>query len=169
VRFQQLAGKRTRLAAGLALSFAVVWSCTSATRPPGEEHAGASSPSSAASSPVASPASSPPPAVRTACPTEKLAFTKETGCQNDGSVELCLPTGDDALLARVRDIAPTIAAGSSRGRARCDVPAETLYFFPTTDAECVARHGALNDAAWDRLCRLAALPEVRAIVPTWYE
>ncbi|WP_437562179.1 hypothetical protein [Sorangium sp. So ce542] len=109
----------------------------------------------------------PPPAG--ACPTEKLAFTRETGCANDGSVEFCLPAGDEALLARVRDIAPTIQEGSSRGRAGCDVPAETLYFFPTGDAECVARHGALEDAAWDKICRIAALPEVRAIVPTWYE
>jgi hypothetical protein len=88
---------------------------------------------------------------------------------NDGSVEFCLPAGDDALLARVRDIAPTIQAQSSSGRAGCDVPAETLYFFPTGEAECVAHHGALEDAAWDKLCRIAALPEVRAIVPTWYE
>lgn len=88
---------------------------------------------------------------------------------NDGSVEFCLPTGNEELLARVREIAPTIEAGSSRGRAGCDVPAETLYFFPTMDAECAGRHGALQDEAWDRLCRIAALPEVRAIVPTWYE
>lgn len=103
------------------------------------------------------------------CPRHELAFTKDTGCLNDGSVEFCLPTGDEALLARVRDVAPTIQAGSSRGRAGCDVPAETLYFFPTGDAECVAPHGALEDGAWDTLCRIAALPEVRAIVPTWYE
>ncbi|WP_437674076.1 hypothetical protein [Sorangium sp. So ce131] len=88
---------------------------------------------------------------------------------NDGSVEFCLPTGDEALLARVRAIAPTVQAGSSRGRASCDVPAETLYMFPTGEAECVAQHGALQDAAWDKVCRIAALPEVRAIVPTWYE
>jgi hypothetical protein len=88
---------------------------------------------------------------------------------NDGSVEFCLPTGDEALVARVREIAPTIQAGSSRGRAGCNLPAETLYFFPTGEAECVAHHGALVDAAWDKLCRIAALPEVREIVPTWYE
>ena len=108
-----------------------------------------------------------PPA--TSCPSEKLAFTRDTGCRNDGSVEFCLPTGDEALLARVRDIAPTVQAASGRGRAGCDAPAETLYLFPTGDAECTARHGALEDAAWDKVCRIAALPEVRAIVPTWYE
>jgi hypothetical protein len=129
-------------------------SCMSATRSPSGER-------DAEAAPDSSPASS--------CPTDKLAFTQETGCQNDGSVEFCLPTGDDALLARVRDIAPTIQAGSSGGRAACDVPVETLYFFPTGDPECVMRHGALKDAAWDQLCRIAALPEVREIVPTWYE
>lgn len=84
-------------------------------------------------------------------------------------MEFCLPTGDEALLARVRDIAPTVQAASGRGRAGCDAPAETLYLFPTGDAECTERHGALQDAAWDKVCRIAALPEVRAIVPTWYE
>ncbi len=127
-------------------------SCTSAPpSTPGEGHAEEPFPAAAS------------------CPSEKLAFTRDTGCVNDGSVEFCLPTGDEALLARVRDIAPTIQAGSSRGRAGCDVPAETLYLFPTGDAECVAHHGALSDAAWDQVCRIAALPEVRAIVPTWYE
>src|SRR5262245_2969701 len=100
---------------------------------------------------------------------EKLAFAQETGCGNDGSAEFCLPTGKEALLAEVRAIAPSIRAVRSRGRARCEVPAETLYFFPTKEAECVARQGALVDAAWDKLCRIAELPEVRAIVPTWHE
>jgi hypothetical protein len=66
-------------------------------------------------------------------------------------------------------IAPTIHAGSSRGRAGCSVPAETLYFFPTGNTECVARHGALVESAWEKLCRIAVLPEVKKIVPTWYE
>lgn len=98
--------------------------------------------------PIESPAS---PAPTASCPTAELAFTQANGCMNDGSVEFCLPTGDEALLARVREIAPTIQAGSSRGRAGCNVPAETLYFFPTGDAECVAPHGALVDNAWDKL------------------
>ncbi|AGC47148.1 hypothetical protein MYSTI_05872 [Myxococcus stipitatus DSM 14675] len=105
-----------------------------------------------------------------ACPTQKFAFEQETGCRNDGSVEFCLPTGDDALVARVKAIAPTVqVAGVSRGRAGCNVPEETLYFFPTSETECHARHGALTPAAWDTLCRLAELPEVRQLVPTWYE
>jgi hypothetical protein len=117
-------------------------------------------------SPIDPPSSSAP---ASSCPTGELAFTQETGCVNDGSVEFCLPTGDEALLARVREIAPTIQAGSSRGRAGCDLASETLYFFPTGEAECVAPHGALLGDAWNKLCRIAALPEVRSIVPTWYE
>lgn len=131
--------------------------------------------SSCASGP-ASPSPSPAPAddeqsgpSPAQCPTNKLAFTKDDGCRNDGSVEFCLPADDDALLQRVRAIAPTIEANPSSGRAGCDVPAETLYFFPTGEAECTERHGALRDAAWDQLCRIAALPEVTRIVPTWYE
>jgi hypothetical protein len=62
-----------------------------------------------------------------------------------------------------------IQALPSQGRADCDVPAETLYLFPTGEVECVLRHGALEDAVWDTLCRIAALPEVRKIVPTFYE
>jgi hypothetical protein len=85
-------------------------------------------------------------------------------------VEFCLPSGDDAVVARARAIAPTIQAGPMQGgRAGCEIPAETWYAFPTGEAECVERHGALVDDAWDRLCRLAALPEVQRIVPTWYE
>jgi hypothetical protein len=130
---------------------------------------GQSSCSMTTSSPSGEGGAEATPSPEASCPAHKLSFTKENGCSNDGSVEFCLPAGDDALLARVRDIAPTIQAGSSAGRAGCNIAAETLYFFPTGEAECVARHGALVDAAWDRLCRLAALPEVRAIVPTWYE
>ena len=141
-------------------------SCSSAPPPPAGENGAPASPSPA---PEPEPEPQPEAAIDAPCPAHKLAFTKETGCSNDGSVEFCLPSGDEALLERARAIAPTIQAGSSPGRAGCDIPAETLYAFPTGEAECVAHHGALTDAAWDRLCRLAALPEVRAIVPTWYE
>jgi len=134
-------------------AFLLVVSLSICASPPGEAS-------------IESPAS---PAPAASCPTAELAFTQANGCLNDGSVEFCLPKGDEALLARVRKIAPTIRAGASRGRAGCDVPAETLYFFPTGEAECVARHGALVDSAWEKLCRLAALPEIQKIVPTWYE
>ncbi|MCP3162260.1 hypothetical protein [Myxococcus qinghaiensis] len=110
------------------------------------------------------------PASASECPTHKLDFTQETGCRNDGSVEFCLPTGDEALLARVRQITSTsLQSGASRGRVGCNIPEETLYFFPTGDTECVSRHGALTPAAWATLCRIAELPVIRKITPTWYE
>lgn len=104
------------------------------------------------------------------CPTAKLRFTKATGCLNDGSVEFCLPVGDDALLAQVLVIAPTAhSAGGGGGRAGCSAPTEQLYFLPTTEADCVARHGAMTEKTWERVCRVAALPQIREIVPTWFE
>jgi|SRR6185503_21218054 len=103
------------------------------------------------------------------CPTSKLRFTQEIGCLNDGSVEFCLPSGDAPAIAEVKAIAPGVYSGAGRGRAGCDTLAETLYFFPAGEAECVARHGAMKDWAWEEVCRIAALPEVREIVPTWLE
>lgn len=56
-----------------------------------------------------------------------------------------------------------------RGSAAVDVYGPAVDVARPDVATCVAHHGALVDDAWDKLCRLAALPEVRAIVPTWYE
>ena len=103
------------------------------------------------------------------CPTHKLAFTRETGCQNDGAVEFCVPKDAAAVHAEVKRIAPSVSAMASRGRAGCDTATETLFLYPTHEAVCTAHHGALTDTAWNELCQLAALPEVRRIVPTWYE
>jgi hypothetical protein len=103
------------------------------------------------------------------CPTYKLAFTRETGCQNDGAVEFCMPKDAPAAHAEVKRIAPSVSAMASRGRAGCDTATETLFLYPTNEAACTSRHGALTDTAWNELCQLAALPEIRRIVPTWYE
>lgn len=103
------------------------------------------------------------------CPTHKLAFTRETGCQNDGAVEFCVPKDASAVHAEVKRIAPSVSAMASRGRAGCDTATQTLFLYPIHEAACTSRHGALTDAAWNELCRLAALPEIRRIVPTWYE
>ncbi|WP_248360624.1 hypothetical protein [Anaeromyxobacter oryzae] len=111
-------------------------------------------------------------AVPARCATEKLRFTQATGCQNDGSVEFCVARGDATLEAKVRSIAPSVRTGASRGRAGCDPAVETLYFYPTLPDDpsvCTSRHGAVTDRAWQELCRLASLSEIRRIVPTWYE
>src|SRR5690349_15399155 len=65
-----------------------------------------------------------------ACPTNELAFTQQTGCRNDGYVEFCLPKGDDAALASVTTIAPTVKCfQSGGGRAQCN-DSQVICFFP---------------------------------------
>ncbi|MDY7231469.1 hypothetical protein [Hyalangium rubrum] len=109
-----------------------------------------------------------PAAPAPACPTEKLRFTRETSCRNDGSVEFCLPK-DAQVVERVRRLAPEIQGPmGGAGRIRCDLSREDLYFFPT-DNRCLEPHGALTDEAWASLCRVAADPAISGIAPTWYE
>lgn len=110
----------------------------------------------------------PPPPVAPDCPAAKLHFTQATGCQNDGSVELCLPDNPTARAAATA-IAPGLRCGTGGGRAGCNQPGLLLCSLETAAAQCVERHGAMTDATWIRVCKLAALPAVKAIVPTWYE
>lgn len=100
------------------------------------------------------------------CRADKLRFTQATGCENDGSVEFCVPP---ALEAAVRVIAPTVTCAPGGGRAGCEPATELLCFFPTSGAACVAPHGALTDQAWDAVCGLSMLPDVEEIVPTFFE
>lgn len=114
------------------------------------------------SSPPEEPA---PPAG--SCPTGKLAFTQANGCQNDGSVELCLPR-DEQVVQRVRALAPELQGPiGGGGRARCDLSKEDLYFFPMPEG--CRETGELPEETWARICRVAADPAVARIVPTWYE
>ena len=103
------------------------------------------------------------------CPSDKLSFTRDTACQNDGFVEFCLPADDVALQARALSIAPTLTWTSSRGRAGCDAESERLYQLPMSADDCAAPGASLSDATWATICELAALPEVRRIVPTLFE
>ncbi len=104
------------------------------------------------------------------CPTHKLAFTQATGCQNDGSVEFCLPK-DPQFAVRIRALAPELQGPrGSGGRARCDLTREDLYFLPTRPGlECAQGSHSLTQEAWVRLCRVAEDPAVSRIVPTWFE
>lgn len=105
-----------------------------------------------------------------ACPTVKMRFTRETSCQNDGTVEFCLPK-EAEVIARVRALAPELTGpvGGS-GRIGCDLTREDLYFFPTReDPGCQPPAPGLSDAGWATLCRIAADPAVQRIGPTWYE
>jgi hypothetical protein len=112
--------------------------------------------------PVRSP--SPPPT----CPADKITFEQNTGCLNDGSVEFCVPANDLDALAAVREIVPDVQCGSMGGRARCDLDTEVLCLIETRGM-CTAYHGAMTDDGWQTVCKLAAMPFVREIVPTWYE
>jgi hypothetical protein len=107
------------------------------------------------------------------CPTEKLGFTQATGCTSDGYVELCIPRGDARLESKVRSLSrPARLMPGSSGRVGCSTATETLVVYPTPfhdPSVCTSRHGALTDAAWQELCALASLPEIRRIVPTWFE
>jgi hypothetical protein len=105
-------------------------------------------------------------------PALKFPFTRETGCQNDGSVEFCVAKADLALQAKVRRIAPSVRTGTSRGRVGCEPKREILYFFPTPGhdpAVCSGRHGALTERAWGQLLELAALSGISRFAQTRYE
>jgi hypothetical protein len=101
-----------------------------------------------------------------ACPVDKITFTQDNGCLNDGNVEFCVPARDPAALAAVRRIAPDVTCMQAAARARCDTTAEVLCFFPT---DCSDHFSPLPDSRWQTVCDLAALPFVRQIIPTWYE
>ena len=55
-----------------------------------------------------------------ACPSQsKIAFTRKTGCQNDGSVEFCVPKSDLRLQRRITTIAPKVTLPERTSRTYC--------------------------------------------------
>lgn len=106
------------------------------------------------------------------CATDKIRFTQDTGCLNDGSVEFCLPADDpgalDSVHALVDENSVKGRCMQARGRAGCDLESEVLCRVETAGL-CVERHGALTDTGWALIYDLAALESVREIGPTWYE
>jgi hypothetical protein len=103
------------------------------------------------------------------CPVSEIAFTQATGCQNDGSVEFCIPRGDDAVRASVTNIAPNVECITAGGRAGCNLATQLLCFYPVKESQCTSSHGALTDRAWADVCSLASLTAVKKIVPTFFE
>jgi hypothetical protein len=103
-----------------------------------------------------------------ACPTHEIAFTQETGCQNDGSVEFCVPKDDAALKARLLEIDAAIKFVGSGGRARCDTSRQLLAMMPLGDGDCVDGD-AMTDSAWNKVCLIATERAVSAVVATWFE
>ena len=95
------------------------------------------------------------------CPTEKINFTKETGCHNDGYVKFCAPEGNKQLRAAIKRIAPT---AEKRNERNCSEK-EILFFLPIEVelGSCVERRGAMTDKAWKQVCALARLPQIAGI------
>ncbi len=104
-----------------------------------------------------------------ACQTKKIAFSQATGCQNDGSVEFCVPLGFEKVISAA---VPQVRASAGAGRAGCVQGQERLFFYPTgvdDVATCAPNTTAMTDAAWKDMCRLAGFRQVKKIVPTVFE
>lgn len=101
----------------------------------------------------------------------KIKFTQETGCLNDGFVEFCAPANDATVTSALAAISSAITCEPGGGRAMCLAsPNLVLCMYPTVvPTECVARHGAMTDAAWSDVCAISALPQITEIVPTIFE
>ncbi len=102
------------------------------------------------------------------CAVEKIQFTRDEGCFNDGSFEFCV-ANDAALLDSLHQSVPNVTCISSPGRARCDIQTQVLCMV-STDGLCRAdQPGALTDDGWHLACSIAARPYIERIVATWYE
>jgi hypothetical protein len=111
-----------------------------------------------ATSPATPPTAKP---ARQRCPEEKINFTKETGCHNDGYVEFCAPEGHKQLRAAITRIAPTAQQRKERNCSENEV----LFFLPIEVelGSCVERGGAMTDKAWNQVCALARLRQITGI------
>jgi hypothetical protein len=103
------------------------------------------------------------------CPLQEIDFTRQTGCQNDGFVEFCVPLNDTKLQDRIAKLEPGIRFLSSGGRARCDVTTQLLGMYPTAQPEQCTRRNVLRLKSWRDICKIASYPEVTRVVPTFFE
>jgi hypothetical protein len=103
------------------------------------------------------------------CPLQEIEFDRETGCQNDGWVEFCIPMSDTKLRDRIAKLEPGIVFVNSGGRARCDVTTQLLGMYPTTQPKQCNQQNVLRAASWRDICRIAGEPAVTRVVPTFFE
>jgi hypothetical protein len=103
--------------------------------------------------------------------TDKLAFTYETSCGNDGGVEFCIPANDTATHDVVTAVSSAITCNAGGGRAMCNAtPGLLLCTYPTSyPGQCITQYGAMTAKVWADMCQLAALPQITKIVPTILE
>ena len=123
---------------------------------------------------VDAPAASTPDAASRVCAsghTDKLEFTYESSCGNDGGVEFCIPANDATTLAAVTAVSSTITCNAGGGRAMCSAtPGLLLCSYPTLyPGQCTTQYGRMTDKVWADMCQLAALPQITRIVQTILE
>lgn len=112
----------------------------------------------------------PPPACAVG-DADKIKFTQDQGCGNDGGVEFCIPANDSGLAAQLTAISSAITCAAGGGRAGClRVPGLLLCSYPTAfPAQCTSTHGAMTDAVWGDMCEISSFPQITEIVPTIFE
>jgi hypothetical protein len=104
------------------------------------------------------------------CDMSKFSFTQELGCVNDGWVEFCAEKAGAPVVTTLRAIAPDVSiTEGSIGRAGCNEAMEYLVSLPVREADCMAKYGALTDAAWNTLCALSQVKETKHFVPGFAE
>ena len=112
-----------------------------------------------------------PPATCAVGDANKIKFTQDQGCGNDGGVEFCIPENDAVLRTQLAAISSAITCAAGGGRAGClRVPGLLLCSYPTAfPAQCTSTHGAMTDEVWGDMCEISNLPQITEIVPTILE
>jgi hypothetical protein len=102
---------------------------------------------------------------------QKIKFTREQSCANDGSVEWCIPDNDAQLVTTLAGISSTISCAPGGGRAGCFTPSgRLLCSYPTSyPDQCSSSGGEMKPEVWDDICQVAALPQITEIVPTIFD
>jgi hypothetical protein len=102
---------------------------------------------------------------------QKIKFTREQSCNNDGSVEWCIPDNDAQLMTILTNISSTIHCALGGGRAGCFTPSgRLLCTYPTSfPDQCLSYRGEMKPEVWDDICQVAAQPQITEIVPTIFE
>lgn len=101
---------------------------------------------------------------------DKIKFTREHSCANDGGVEWCIPETDTQLKATLSAISPTISCAPGGGRAGCNSTGLLLCSYPTHyPDQCLASWGEMKPEVWDDICEVAAQSAITEIVPTILE
>lgn len=109
-------------------------------------------------------------AVEHSCKTQKIRFTQQTGCANDGSFEFCLPVGDSVAKEKILKIDRSISCElGPGGRAECHRESQQLCTFRIPVGQCTNWKSPLPEEVWKIVCQLAELEAVPMIVHTVLE